>query len=184
METKIQLDQNIELRATAPDWAAEKYTAALASRDHLLPWLTWVHFYEDCETAEAGIEKMREFQVRKAEEFSKDAGYTYDIFYDGVFAGSIELMNVDRFNQTCEIGYWLAKDFTGRGIITKAVNLLTDLAFEKLEMHCVVIRAADKNMTSRAVAERCGFEFDATLRERLFLEGERYGMCIFSKIKP
>lgn len=182
METKIQLDENIELRAISPDWAAEKYTAAMASRDQLLPWLGWVHFYENCETTEAGIEKMHEYQAGKAEEFTKGTNYTYDIFCDGAFAGSIELMNLDRENHSCEIGYWLVTDFTKRGIMTKTVNLLTSLAFEKLDMHCLIIRAADENMASRAVAERCGFELDAILRERLFLEGKYYGACIFSKI--
>ena len=44
------------------------------------------------------------------------------------------------------------------------------------------IIAAGGMAVQRAVAERCGFEFETILRERLFLEGERYGMCIFSKI--
>ena len=37
METKILLDEHIELRAVSLEWAAEKYAAAIASREHLLP---------------------------------------------------------------------------------------------------------------------------------------------------
>ncbi|MBO7664250.1 GNAT family N-acetyltransferase [Candidatus Saccharibacteria bacterium] len=181
METKILLDENIELRAASPEWAAEKYAAAIASREHLLPWLDWIHFYENG-TPEEGAEKMREFQSGKVAEFEKGTNYTYDIFVDGKFAGGIELMAISNENHYCEIGYWLVKDFTGRGIMTRAVNLLTDLAFEKLGMHCVSIYAAHENMASRAVAERCGFKFEAELRDRLLLEGKYYNRTVYSKL--
>ena len=181
METKILLDENIELRAASPEWAAEKYAAAIASREHLLPWLGWIHFYENG-TPEEGTEKMGKFQSDKAAEFEKGTNFLYDIFVDGSFAGSIELMSVSSENRYCEIGYWLAKDFTGRGIMTRAVNKLVDLVFEKLGLHCISIHAAHENMASRAVAERCGFKFEAELRDRLLLEGKYYNRAVYSKL--
>ena len=182
METKILLDENIELRATSPEWAAEKYAAAIASREHLLPWLSWIHFYENG-TPEEGAEKMGKFQSDKAAEFEKGTNFLYDIFVDCSFAGSIELMSVSSENRYCEIGYWLAKDFTGRGIMTRAVNKLVNLAFEKLGLHCISIHAAHENKASRAVAERCGFKFEAELRDRLLLEGKYYNRAVYSKLE-
>ena len=182
METKILLDEHIELRAVSPEWAAEKYAAAIASREHLLPWLSWIHFYENG-TPEEGTKNMRKFQESKATEFEKGTNYTYDIFVDGQFAGGIELMAISNENHYCEIGYWLAKDFTGRGIMTRATNKMTEIAFDKLNMHCVSIHAAHENKASRAVAERCGFDFEVELRERLLLEGRYYNQAIYSKLR-
>lgn len=181
METKILLDKNIEMRAASPEWAAEKYAVAISSREHLLPWLSWIHFYENG-TPEEGAEKMREFQQNKAEEFIKGTNYLYDIFVDGQFAGGIELMAISDENHYCEIGYWLAKEFTGRGIMTRAVNKITEVAFDKLGIHCITIHAAHENKASRAVAERCGFKFETELRERLFLEGKYYNRAVYSKL--
>lgn len=184
MQSKIVIDQNIELRKVDEKFANEKYHAALASRDHLLPWLNWIHFYESCETTADGIKKMQDFQKSQMDKFDKGTNYTYDIFYDNNFAGSIELMNISNENHYLEIGYWLAKDFTKKGIMSKAVNALTEIAFKKLEMHCVTILAADKNIASCSVAKRCGFTLEATLKDRIFLEGKYYNRCVFSKINP
>ncbi len=183
MKSKISIDKNLALRKTNTSCAEEKYTAAMASRDHLLPWLSWVHYYESFDTKEAGIEAMREFQEDKAAEFEKGTGYTFDIFCDNKFAGSIDSQKISKDNNYLEFGYWLSKDSTGKAIMTRAVNALTDIAFNQLKMHCVVIRAADKNEASCNVAKRCGFTLEATLKERILLEGIYYNECVFSKIQ-
>lgn len=183
MKPEISVDKNIKLLRTSASCAKEKYTAAMASRDHLLPWLNWVHYYELFDTKEAGTEAMQKFQKDKAAEFKKGTGYTFDIFYDNKFAGSIDFQKISKENNYLEIGYWLSKEFTGKGIMTRAVNALTDIAFNQLKMHCVVIRAADKNEASCNVAKRCGFTLEATLKDRLLIEGTYYNECVFSKIK-
>lgn len=181
MKPTIEASRNITLRAVSPDVAKEKYLAAINTREQLLPWLGWIHFYDSSDT-EAGIKIMREYQETKVKEFENGTNYTYDIFFDGAFAGCVEIMHINNTYKSCEIGYWLAKGFTGKGIMTHAVNAITEQAFSKLNMHCVVILAADKNKASRAVAERCGFKLDAILRSRVLLEGEYYDEAVYSKL--
>ena len=93
-------------------------------------------------------------------------------------------MNISNENHYLKIGYWLAKEFTGKGIMSKSVNALTKIAFEKLNMHCISIHAADKNLASYIVAKRCGFILEATLKDSLFIESKYYNKCIFSKFNP
>jgi ribosomal-protein-serine acetyltransferase len=177
MQKSISVNSHIELRAANPDIAQEKYEAAVKSRDHLLPWLSWARLYDN-----AGAEAMANFQEMKAKEFEDDTNYTYDIFYDGEFAGGVELMHLNHEYHSCEIGYWLSVDMTGKGIMTTAVNAITRAAFEDLDIHCAVILAAEQNIKSRAVAERCGFKLDAILPERIRIDGTYRSECVFSKI--
>ena len=63
-----------------------------------------------------------------------------------------------------EIGYWLHTGFTGHGYATEAARELARYAFENLGARRVVIRADDRNQGSWAIAERLGFEWEATLK--------------------
>ena len=178
MQEQVQINEHIELRIVSPTITQEKFNNIVDSREHLLPWLPWVYLYDD----EHGIDALREYQTTKAQEFKIGITYIYDIFFDGDFAGSIELMHLSETNHTCEIGYWLSRKMTGKGIMTAAVNKLTEMAFRNLNMHVVTILASDQNAASCAVAKRCGFNLDATLPERIMLDGEYHNECVFSKI--
>ncbi len=183
MEKEIVIDEHIRLRATTAASAAEEYFLIIRSREHILPWLSWVHIYDAFTSFEDGVRARQEYQAGKLEEFEKGTSYAYDIYYDNELAGCIELKTISHENRSCDIAYWLSKDFTGKGIMTKSVNILAALAFENLDMHRISINVADKNLASRSVAERCGFKLDAVLRDRFFLEGVYYGCCVYSKLE-
>ena len=74
------------------------------------------------------------------------------------YAGSIEL----RIQQQCavaSIGYSAAPWARGRGLVTRAVEMVTQSAHSG-EMEEVQIRAAVDNSASRSVAERAGFTLE------------------------
>ena len=178
MKKRIEINDKIELRAASPDCYQAKYDAAIRSRDHLLPWLPWVYFYDT-----HGADGMKEYQEVKAKEFDDGTNFTFDIFYEGEFAGCIEIMHISEQNHNCELGYWLDIDKAKKGIMAKVVSFVTELAYEELNVHMVVILAAEKNMKSRNVALRCGYDLDAILPERLMLEGEWHNVAVYSKIR-
>lgn len=178
MKKQIAVNDKIILRAASPDVYQEKHEAVVRSRDHLLPWLPWVYYYDS-----HGAEGMKEYQVAKAKEFENDENYAFDIFYDGEFAGSIEIMHISDKNRNCELGYWLDVAKAGKGVMTQVVQIVTELAYRELFMHLVIIRAAQKNQRSCSVARRCGYELDAVLPERLLLETEWHNECVFSKMR-
>jgi RimJ/RimL family protein N-acetyltransferase len=72
------------------------------------------------------------------------------VVVDGHVAG-----NVVSFvqNDACEVGYWLGREFWGRGIATQA--LAAFLVIEpRRPLHAYVAR---QNAASRRVLEKCGF---------------------------
>lgn len=56
-----------------------------------------------------------------------------------------------------EIGYWLGRDYWGRGIISEAVEAIVRHAFDDLGKNTLIIGFFDGNDKSRRVAEKCGF---------------------------
>lgn len=84
----------------------------------------------------------------------------------GALVGSISLMKIDRERGSAEIGYWLAAEARGRGIMTRAVGLLRDHATGTLGLTTIEILADRDNARSCAVAERAGFTRTEELRPR------------------
>lgn len=63
-----------------------------------------------------------------------------------------------------EIGYWARADARGRGVTTRALVLVSALAFEQGAAR-VQLRADVENAPSRRVAEKAGFTAEGVLRD-------------------
>ena len=80
---------------------------------------------------------------------------------DGRPIGAIELIMKGAADE-CELGYWVAKPFWGRGIIPEAGRELLRRAFEDLGMSRVKCGYFDGNEKSRRVQEKLGFKYQFT----------------------
>ncbi len=83
-------------------------------------------------------------------------------------------LNVDHHGSG-EIGYWLAEEGRGRGLMTTAVRLVAEFAFapEGLGLQRMLWSAYVGNWASRRVAWRLGFRFEGTVRAHLLQRGRR-----------
>jgi len=69
-----------------------------------------------------------------------------------LLAGSVALHSIVRAHDVGQLGYWLGRRFTGRGIMTRAVGRVTEHAFDAGGLHRVEILAVIANASSRALA--------------------------------
>lgn len=76
---------------------------------------------------------------------------------DDQLIGAVGLNVIDWRQRAADIGYWLAAAARGRGMATRAVELLVGWAFGPLGLERLELRAEFANHASRAVAERAGF---------------------------
>ena len=125
----------------------ELLTAAVdGSLAHLGAWLIWTAGgYTDDDSSE--------FLRLTANRWESGEAYEYALRVDGSVAGGIGVMRRDG---GVELGYWLALGFTGRGLMTRAVTLLTAEAF-RLGAGYVEIKHDELNVRSGAVPARLGF---------------------------
>jgi RimJ/RimL family protein N-acetyltransferase len=71
--------------------------------------------------------------------------------------GLCSLLRFAPDGRSCEVGYWLAAWARGRGVATRAVELLCAWGFEHLSLERIELHAHASNPASRAVAARAGF---------------------------
>jgi len=90
----------------------------------------------------------------------------YVIEVDGALAGGIGLRpHAGESAGVAEFGYWLGRDYWGRGIATEAARLLTAFAFARRKLRRLEAHVFAPNVPSAHVLEKCGFVREAVLRE-------------------
>jgi RimJ/RimL family protein N-acetyltransferase len=70
-----------------------------------------------------------------------------------------------------EIGYWLAKPYWGRGIITAVVKAACEFAFKEWGLVKITAHVFAFNLASARVLEKCGFEQEGYLRNHFQKDG-------------
>ena len=76
--------------------------------------------------------------------------------------------SIDRTGRTTELGYMVVPAARGRGVATTALSLLTDWAFTQLGVRRIELVISVDNPASKAVAARCGYQFEGVLRSTHF----------------
>lgn len=155
---KLELDEEITLKHVEESDAAEIFRLTNKSRNELREWLPWVDGTKTKRDSLAFIQMtLQAFEARK--------GLNCGIYYRGGLCGMVGYNLIDWQNRTGHIGYWLATDFVGHGIMSRSVSGLIDYGFYELDLNRMEIRAAVENGKSRAIPERLGFKQEGVIRQ-------------------
>jgi ribosomal-protein-alanine N-acetyltransferase len=82
------------------------------------------------------------------------------------------------------IGYWIDKEFANRGITTRAVQLVTRFAFDRLRLQRIEIALRPENGASKRVAEKAGYQFEALRPRYLHIDGDWRDHIVFVAENP
>lgn len=89
--------------------------------------------------------------------------------------------NVPAFH----IGYWIHKDFEGKGFISESTNALTRYAFEVLKARRVEIFCDSRNSRSLSVMKKLGFVEEGVLRnDDIAADGTLRDTIVTARIGP
>lgn len=161
---------------------AELAVVVTQSLSHLRPWMAWAQDAPTAESAELVVRRMQaDFIARRDLTWHLHARRADGSA--GRLLGGTGLHRMDWAVRRFEIGYWVRPEAAGRGHASEAVRLLVALAFDRLAARRVEIRCDTRNVRSRAVAERCGFELEGVLRrDALGVDGEVRDTAVYSRI--
>lgn len=171
-----QIDEELQLRLYDQRDAETMHEVIVRNRQYLNKWLPWAGVQQSADDSRAFIR-------RNLVQYGEDNGFAAGIWYKGELVGGIGFHYWDFHNSKTEIGYWLAEDAQGKGIMTRAVKTLIDYAFNVLKLNRVEIRAATENMKSRAVPERLGFKLDGILRRQSWLHDRFVDHAVYSLLR-
>ncbi|MCB2380191.1 GNAT family N-acetyltransferase [Hymenobacter sp. BT635] len=104
---------------------------------------------------------------------------------EGEAAGAISVLFKDDINRcSAEIGYWLGRQYWGRGIVAEAVKVLTDYTFAHFEVCRLYAEIFARNAASARVLSKAGYEQEARLQKSIVKEGEVQDALLFARIRP
>ena len=139
---------DVTLRRYRPDDLDTVLQAVTDSADHLRPWMPWAAGYD--RAAAAG------FLAKAAKDWDDGIAYNYAITTGGVLAGGCSLMA--RIGPGgLEIGYWVHRAYTRRGLATAASAALVRQAFRRPDIDRVEIVHDELNVASGGVPGKLGF---------------------------
>lgn len=79
--------------------------------------------------------------------------------------GTIFIKELDWTIPKGELGFFIDKDYEGKGIITNAVSIISRHCFQSMGLNKVFMRIAEDNISSRRVAEKNEFKVEGVLRK-------------------
>ena len=92
----------------------------------------------------------------------------------GVFRQS----NIHR--QTAELGYYLAEEYWGRGIMTEAIRQLCGIVFDTTGILRIYAEPFAYNTGSRRALEKAGFRYEGTMKNNAVKNGKVLDMALYS----
>ena len=101
----------------------------------------------------------------------------------GELLGACGVNELDLKNSNCEIGYWLAKKYWGKGFATDFLKQLLNFCFENLKMHVVYAYTADFNERSQGLLKKVGFNYCGIFRESMIFNGKRVDTPFYDILK-
>jgi RimJ/RimL family protein N-acetyltransferase len=110
--------------------------------------------------------------------------FAFAITIDGKAIGSIGVFrqgNIHR--QTAELGYCIAEEYWGKGIMTEAVKQICKYVFEKSDIIRIYAEPFAYNTASCRVLEKAGFQYEGTLRNNAIKNGKVIDMKMYSLLK-
>jgi ribosomal-protein-serine acetyltransferase len=155
----------------------ELWEAVDGSRWHLERWLPWVPFNSSPDASMRYAEACAiDWDAGRAARFAvRDRG-------SNELLGVVGLDSCVHLHRASELGYWLRREYTGRGLMTEAARASIDFAFQRMGMHRVRCAAATDNAPSLRVIARLGFRFEGIAREAEWVGSRWLDHALFAKL--
>lgn len=158
MQTHLQINNDLELKAFQSSDAHTLFALTDKNRAYLRDWLPWLDRTKSVEASEGFIK----FATQEAQD---NIGMTFGVWLKGELVGVCSYQKINKPNRAANIGYWISKDHSGRGLARTVTHKLIQYGFAELNFHRIEIRCATGNVGSQKVAEACGLKFEGVSRD-------------------
>jgi [ribosomal protein S5]-alanine N-acetyltransferase len=172
-----QLTPEVQLRIASLDDVSALADAQVLSREHLRPWEP--NRDEEWFTP-AGQEKRL---VGHLERYKNGQVVPWVMAQGDRIVGQITVTNiVPGPFRSASLGYWLAVDMVGRGLATRAVETVADIADTELKLHRLEASTLTNNVASQRVLLRTGFHQIGSAPTYLHIAGAWRDHNLYQKI--
>lgn len=176
--TKLNLNEELFLRPLKESDYEDIYKN-YASKDYkdVTKYLCWNPHKDINETKEL-VEKWIKEYSPSTFRWAIAAKSNSEVF------GMIDCVKVDLENESCELGYVLAPSKQNKGIMSKAVDVISTYLFIKIRVKKIIIKFLKENEASSKVALKNGFKIvkEEEPKEKLKKKGKI--IVVSEKLNP
>ncbi|GAB3165813.1 GNAT family N-acetyltransferase [Telluribacter humicola] len=152
----------------------DHYIIRPLTTDDLVPYFDMVErnrkrledFFTGTVSRTQSLDATREFLADITERAKSRTYFPYLIIdeRDGRLAGFLDLKNIDWMVPKSEIGFYIDKEYAGKGVGTKALQTFCTYCFTTFGFRKLFLRTHVSNTAARRMAENSGFEREGVLR--------------------
>ncbi len=99
------------------------------------------------------------------------------------FCGAGGFNDLNKIHQKAEIGFWLLKEYWGKGIMKEVMPKLFELGFTTLGLNRIEGYVESKNTKCKSALEKINFTYEGTMRECEIDNGKKVSVDIYSILK-
>ena len=115
---------------------------------------------------------------------NEDETFAFAITLDDKAIGSIAVFRQQNIHrQTAEMGYYIAEEYWGKGIMTDAVKQICECVFKNSDILRIYAEPFAYNVGSCRVLEKAGFQYEGTLRNNAVKNGKVIDMKMYSLLR-
>jgi len=157
-------------------------SAILESFDMLHEFMDWANAKPSLKESETYIQQAIANWILK----KNDEPYLPLFIFDKVtevFVGATGYHHYEWKVPCLETGYWIRSSHLGRGLMTEAINALTQYAFKQLAVKRIAITCDADNIRSKKIAERLHYSLEGVLKfhRRKPIIGELSDTLVYAK---
>ena len=115
---------------------------------------------------------------------NEDETFAFAITLDDKAIGSIAVFRQQNIHrQTAEMGYYIAEEYWGKGIMTDAVKQICEYVFKNSDILRIYAEPFAYNTGYCRVLEKAGFQYEGTLRNNAVKNGKVLDMKMYSLLR-
>jgi ribosomal-protein-alanine N-acetyltransferase len=175
--SELTLSEGVILRPLKASDAGALARAYQENREHLAPWEPErsAQFFSD-------IAQLRQIEGVLTEASSGSAS-PFVLAEGPRIVGRVNVTGIVRGAfQSANLGYWIDSRFSGRGLMTAALQAVIVLARDELRLHRLQAATLVHNAGSQAVLRRCRFSEIGTASEYLQIAGRWQDHRLYQRI--
>lgn len=167
--------ERLVLRAPRLEDAADIF--AYARDPEVVRYLPWEHHQS--------LEDAREYIARslQAHEAGKRADWVMVLKDSGRVVGTCGFCSWAAGSGRAEVGYCLAREHWGKGLVTEAAERIVRLGFEDCMLNRIEAVCDVNNIGSARVMEKCGMVFEGVLRQRMLMHESYRDMKMYAILR-
>lgn len=114
----------------------------------------------------------------------KNDTFSFAVTIDDKAIGNIGVFRQSNIHRlTAELGYYIAEEYWGKGIMTEAVKQICEYVFASSDIIRIYAEPFAYNTASCRVLEKSGFQYEGMLRKNAVKNGKVLDMKMYSLLK-